>query len=321
MSRVPHVIAQIEGRQAVWLTADFCSRQEVAGEAFNHQHVAAIFSQFGGRVGVPLVAWLAPEPENRFDPNAILVWVLGGRVGYLPRHDALFWQPHLREIQWSLGLPIACAAHIELPPEDGPETTLQSVLWMPSMTELDRPRLSRESVVVELDRAAAEPAARLQRAAIRRQGEQAAREAAQRETLTRSGTIEAPNGSLRAKVVEKQVNDGARLADLVARFGAEIAAKLMARELWRGQTREMIEAAFGTPSSVKEKVLKTKTKHALDFQDGEPCENCDGTGRVAEYAHYKDGRCFSCDGSGLIARLVLRVNLDNGVVVGWERWD
>ena len=33
-----------------------------------------------------LAAWLLPEPSNAHDRNAVVVWVLGGTVGYLPKY-------------------------------------------------------------------------------------------------------------------------------------------------------------------------------------------------------------------------------------------
>jgi hypothetical protein len=46
-----------------------------------------------GRFDVPVAAWLMPEPENAHDPSAVMVWTLGGKVGYLPRELAQIWQP------------------------------------------------------------------------------------------------------------------------------------------------------------------------------------------------------------------------------------
>lgn len=80
-----------------------------------------------------------------------------------------------------------------------------------------------------------------------------------------------------------------RRESLVARFGDAIAAKIAAKDLWIGATREMVIEMYGHPAEVSEKVLKTKTK------------------RVFKY--------FPAGGT----RFGLKITLDDDEVVGWDR--
>ncbi|MFO0763037.1 MAG: HIRAN domain-containing protein [Byssovorax sp.] len=339
MFHVPHQVTVVEGRHAVWLTGDYCARQEVAGEAFNGEQVNAVFHQAGQRVGVPLVAWLAPEPTNPHDPNAVLVWVGGGKVGYLPREDAPVLQPMLVHLQRSYGLPVACHAHLELPPEDGRETTLQVVLWLPAVPGLDRPWHPQAAIASIMTKAQAEPRDRAWRAAERQRLDaevgaesrrraalaaaesrhQAANAAAESQRQAELDAARARRDEERAKrEAETRADHARRSSALSERFGPDIAQRILARELWQGQTREQLEAAFGEPASINERVMKTKVKHTLDFSTEGPCSACNGEGRLAAYAHIENGRCFTCRGTGRVARQRTRVTLENGVVVGWQ---
>jgi HIRAN domain len=44
-------------------------------------------------------AFLIPEPDNRYDANAVGVWSSCGQVGHLPREDALLYRPLFDEIR------------------------------------------------------------------------------------------------------------------------------------------------------------------------------------------------------------------------------
>ena len=81
-----------------------------------------------------------------------------------------------------------------------------------------------------------------------------------------------------------------RFEALAAQFGHEAATKIVGRELWVGETAAMVKASFGEPVDVSESVLKTKVKHTFKF-DRLPGNN----------------------------RFGLKVHLDDGVVVGWDR--
>ena len=44
-------------------------------------------------------AILVPEPNNEFDPNAVGVWSACGKLGYLPREEAVLYRPLFDEIR------------------------------------------------------------------------------------------------------------------------------------------------------------------------------------------------------------------------------
>jgi len=80
----------------------------------------------------------------------------------------------------------------------------------------------------------------------------------------------------------------ARMDNLVSRFGQEIATKILQRQVWKGQTMEMLMEARGRPAAVDENVMKTKTK------------------KVLKYDMITRGR------------FRLRVTVEDGQVVGWD---
>lgn len=59
------------------------------------------------RVRVDVVAVLAAETDNPYDPNAVSIWVNGLKVGYLSRADAERYRPGLLELESRRGRPIA----------------------------------------------------------------------------------------------------------------------------------------------------------------------------------------------------------------------
>jgi hypothetical protein len=110
-----------------------------------------------------------------------------------------------------------------------------------------------------------------------------ARRAALATTL--AAQTEAQARMLRAAEAERQY---VRQTDLTNRFGYEIASRILAQQIWLGQTQEMLFEARGHPVATEERVLKTKTRHVHKFD-------------------WISGR-----------RYALRVTLENGVVVGWD---
>jgi hypothetical protein len=291
MSGIQHAILMVEGRETVWLTGALARRQEVADEDLNVDHVAAILHATGNLVGVPLVAWLVPEPDNGHDVNAVMIWIKGGRVGYLPRQDAFFWQQVIREFAHRYRMPVACAAHAELPAEKSGETSLQIVLWMPPLPWMQV--AAPVQVIAEaMAMAAAEPLKRAERAERRRQlalaaiEEQAARDALQRAAATEKLLREEADAE-RCEA-ERRVKIQRRRDDLQARFGVEIGLRISLREIWVGQTEKMLIESRGKPEDMDYKVLKTKIKSTLKY--------------------------------GWLGanRYRLRVFLDDDVVVGWE---
>ena len=103
--------------------------------------------------------------------------------------------------------------------------------------------------------------------------------------ITLAGAIVYAN--VRAQKAARAAAEARRL-NLIARFGAEAAALILAGRYWQGATSEMLIESLGRPADVKERVLKTKTKHTYCYQ--------------------------------LVAknRFALKVHLENGVVVGWD---
>lgn len=79
-----------------------------------------------------------------------------------------------------------------------------------------------------------------------------------------------------------------RLAEADPSWGSEVAERLVAKELWVGETEEQVIFSFGNPAAVEESVLKTKTK------------------RVFKYAPQSRG-------------FGLKIRFDDGKVVGWDR--
>ena len=54
--------------------------------------------------------------------------------------------------------------------------------------------------------------------------------------------------------------------------------------------QEIIDAPM---PKLRETPLKTTHKKTI-------CKKCNGTGRIFEYAYYKNGKCFACNGKGKI---------------------
>jgi hypothetical protein len=83
-----------------------------------------------------------------------------------------------------------------------------------------------------------------------------------------------------------------RRKHLVEKYGSREIARLMMRGvIWQGETREQLLESLGKPEDIDEKVLKTKTKEIWKYR------------RTARN------------------RYGLKVTLDDGVVVAWEKND
>lgn len=269
---------QLEGQAALWLSAQPCAPRELGASDRNHEHVAYIVQTCGGFLGVPLIAWLSPAPAP--DADAVMVWIRGGPVGRLSVLGATYWRGMIVDLHRQTRLPIACAAHVQLPPEGSTETH-EVVVWLPPHSLETSTGLSAQDMAAFVARAQAEPTARAER--------WRARQAAQAQ----------------------------RVANLESRFGQENAARIAAEELWIGASEEMVLEMHGEPTKVEEKVLKAKTKRKFSYAG--PCAKCDGTGEIPEFSHVDDGKCFSCNGTGLGKSAVLRVHFENGAVVGWDK--
>jgi membrane protein implicated in regulation of membrane protease activity len=93
----------------------------------------------------------------------------------------------------------------------------------------------------------------------------------------------------RANEEQKRQRESERRADLVARFGEDTAARILAGEMWLAQTAEQLRESLGEPVDVDQKVMKTKTREVWKY---------DQTGAN---------------------RFNLRVTLENGLVTEWDR--
>jgi len=83
-----------------------------------------------------------------------------------------------------------------------------------------------------------------------------------------------------------------RRKHLVEKYGdEEIAHRMMRGVIWQGETREQLLESLGKPMDIDEKVLKTKSKEIWKYRQ---------TARN---------------------RFGLKITLDDGVVVSWEKND
>ena len=71
----------------------------VAGESHYQEALRALTGSDGREtVRGEFEAVLVPEPDNRFDPNAVKVEISGRHVGYLPREEAAAYGPRLKRL-------------------------------------------------------------------------------------------------------------------------------------------------------------------------------------------------------------------------------
>ena len=83
-----------------------------------------------------------------------------------------------------------------------------------------------------------------------------------------------------------------RRKHLTEKYGdEEIARRMMKGVIWQGETREQLLESLGKPADIDEKVLKTKSKETWKYR--------------------KTAR----------NRFGLKITLDDGVVVAWEKND
>lgn len=130
---IPHSIATVESQRAVWLAGPTCVRHEVLGEVYNPDQMRRVVEAVQGRVDAIIPAWIIPEAQPRSvdGPNAA-VWVLGGRVGHLPRELVRLWQPIFSRLHSTYGAHVACQAQID-PPSGANQGTFGVVIWLPAL--------------------------------------------------------------------------------------------------------------------------------------------------------------------------------------------
>lgn len=128
--RVPHNVTPIEGQPAVWIAGPTCGRHEVVGEHYNPQQMQRIVASVQGRTDAVVPVWLLPDPQNPHDPGAVVVWVLGGKVGYLPRDLAVQWSPVLAKLRARYRAQIACQGTVD-PPSAANHGGYGMIVWLP----------------------------------------------------------------------------------------------------------------------------------------------------------------------------------------------
>jgi hypothetical protein len=80
---------------------------EVVGESFYQDGLRVLVGPSRDHVRIPVEAVLVAETNNRYDPNAISVWIHGRQVGHLSREDAGAMRPGLLRLQREHGASIA----------------------------------------------------------------------------------------------------------------------------------------------------------------------------------------------------------------------
>lgn len=129
---VPHRVASVESQEAVWIGGGNLVRYEAVGEAYNPEQMQRVIASVQGRTDALLAAWLVPDPSNPHDPNAVVVWMLGGKVGYLPRELSATWRPVLERLRARYGVSVACPGTLD-PPSDANQGGFGVAVWLPTL--------------------------------------------------------------------------------------------------------------------------------------------------------------------------------------------
>lgn len=132
---IPHAVTNVEGRRAVWIAGPTCVRHEVVGEVRHPEQMQRVVAWVQGRTDTVMTGWLMPEPESGFDAYAVAIWVLGGKVGYLPRDLAARWQSLLARLSARYNAAAACLATLD-PPSSANHGGHGIVLWLPVLPAL-----------------------------------------------------------------------------------------------------------------------------------------------------------------------------------------
>jgi collagen type III alpha len=87
--------------------------QPVVGESHRIPDLRRIAGRMGGgpEGEAETTAVLVPEPDNKFDPNAVSVAIDGTTVGYLPREDAVSYSPTLLRLA-TAGVAVSVPARV-----------------------------------------------------------------------------------------------------------------------------------------------------------------------------------------------------------------
>jgi hypothetical protein len=110
-AKLAHDLREVEEEKVTWLFGDFL--EDAVGESHYQPGLDRVA---GGKTPAghndEVCAWLVPEPENKYDHNAVRVDIRGEPVGYLPAELAVVWQPVVLALMARYGRPVACAAII-----------------------------------------------------------------------------------------------------------------------------------------------------------------------------------------------------------------
>jgi hypothetical protein len=86
---------------------------DVAGESHYQDALASIVNGWTKEgANLETEAVLVPEPDNRYDPNAVGVWIGGMQVGHLSRHSAEVLQPCILKAISNTQRQVACRSVI-----------------------------------------------------------------------------------------------------------------------------------------------------------------------------------------------------------------
>lgn len=129
---IEHSLGTVDAQQAVLIAGSTCTRYEVVGEAYNPDQMHRVVSALQGRTDTLIPAWLMPDPDNPHDPNAVVVWAYGGKVGYLPRELASGWQPVIARLRARYGCHVACRAALD-PPSAANQGGFGVAVWLPRL--------------------------------------------------------------------------------------------------------------------------------------------------------------------------------------------
>lgn len=99
--------------EGLLLDRNSCSEfVRVVGESNYQSAISRVCgSTPGTEVRFECVAGLWPDPENRYDPNAVEVQINGMVVGHLSREDAVAYRPMIDSVM-ARGLVLVCNASI-----------------------------------------------------------------------------------------------------------------------------------------------------------------------------------------------------------------
>ena len=91
------VTARAQRAQSRYVPFDYAGPLDVVGESFHLNEIAATFRAIGHDPFKPVTAALIPDPKNKYDSNAVAVYLVVGNqrriVGHLPSEIAATVQP------------------------------------------------------------------------------------------------------------------------------------------------------------------------------------------------------------------------------------